>query len=79
MKNKLLVLLSLIALASCADQTKRQAHLQSVYPHSKIEPATGMIQQNGFDFIAIDTTGQIIAASYYPFSETKIMTLRNIR
>ena len=79
MKNKLLILALLIGLMGCADQTKRQAHLQSVYPKCKIEPATGMIQQNGFDFIAIDTTGQIIAASYYPFSETKIMTLRNIR
>lgn len=79
MKYKLYILAIALVIVGCADQTKRQAHLQSVYPNSKIEPATGMIQQNGFDFIAIDTTGQIIAASYYPFSETKIMSLRNIR
>ena len=79
MKNKFLILALLIALMSCADQTKRQAHLQSVYPKCKIEPATGIIQQQGYDFIVIDTTGQIISAQYYPFSETKIMSLRNIR
>ena len=79
MKSKLMILALLIALASCADQTKRQAHLQSIYPKCKIEPATGMIQQQGYDFIVIDTTGQIISAQYYPFSETKIMGLRNIR
>jgi len=79
MKNKLLILALSIGLMSCADQTKRQSHLQSVYPNCKIEPATGLIQQQGYDFIVIDTTGQIISAEYYPFSETKIMSLRNIR
>ena len=79
MKNKLLILALSIGLMSCVDQIKRQSHLQSVYPNCKIEPATGLIQQQGYDFIVIDTTGQIISAEYYPFSETKIMSLRNIR
>lgn len=46
---------------------------------NKIEPATGLIQREGYDFIIIDTTYQIIAVQYYPFSETKISSLRNIR
>ena len=54
MKNKLLILALSIGLMSCADQIKRQSHLQSVYPNCKIEPATGLIQQQGYDFIVID-------------------------
>lgn len=79
MKNTLSLITLALLLLGCADQTKRQAHLQSIYPKCKIEPATGIIQQQGYDFIVIDTTGQIISAQYYPFSETKIMSLRNIR
>jgi hypothetical protein len=77
---KKLTLLALITLlVSCADQTKRQQHLQKIYPGCKVEPATGLIQQNGYDFIVIDTTNQIIAVDFYPFSESKIHALRNIR
>lgn len=74
------ILFSLCLLfTGCADQNKRQRYLQSVYPTCKVEPATGIIQHNGYDFIVIDTTDQIIAVSFYPFSETKISSLRNIR
>lgn len=66
-------------ISSCADQVKRQKHIQSLYPNCKVEPATGLIQQNGYDFIVIDSTMQIIAVDFYPFSETKIKALRNIR
>lgn len=76
--KKVLVLVSVI-LMSCADQTKRQQHLTKLYPAAKIEPATGIIQQNGYDFIVIDSSMQIIAVEFYPFSETKILNLRNIR
>lgn len=78
MKKSILIVLAL-ALIGCADQTKRQKYLQSTYPKCKVEPATGLIQQDGFEFIVIDTTNQIIAVDFYPFSETKIMSLRNIR
>lgn len=79
MKNKVLAVALLLGLTGCVDQTKRQSHLMSIYPSCKVEPATGLIQQNGYDFIVIDTTGQIIAVNFYPFSETKISSLRNIR
>jgi hypothetical protein len=77
--KRVIYLLFAISLLGCADQNKRQRHLQSLYPNCKIEPATGLIQQNGYDFIVIDSTNQIIAVDYYPFSETKIANLRNIR
>lgn len=75
----LLYITCLLCLASCADQTKRQNHLKTIYPNCKVEPATGIIQRDGYDFIVIDSTLQIIAVDFYPFSETKINFLRNIR
>ena len=77
--KKLLFLLLVILMTSCADQVKRQKHLEKLYPNYKVEPATGFVQQNGFDFILIDSTNQIIAVNFYMFSETKIWALRNIR
>lgn len=64
---------------SCADQQKRHEYLKSIYPTSRVEPATGLIQQNGYDFIVIDSTNQIIAVGFYAFSETSIRHLRNVR
>lgn len=66
-------------MVSCADQNKREKHLKSIYPKCKVEPATGLIQRDGYDFIVIDSSFQIIAISYYPFSESKIASMRNIR
>ena len=77
--KKLIVLALSLSLTGCADQSKRQQHLQTLYPTCKVEPATGLIQREGYDFIVIDSTLQIIAVRYYPFSETKISSLRNIR
>ena len=68
-----------LLISSCADQTKRQQHLQSIYPKSRVEPATGLIQHSGYEFIVLDSAMQIIAVDFYPFSETKIRSLRNIR
>jgi hypothetical protein len=53
--------------------------LKSIYPECKVEPATGIIQRDGYDFIVIDTSFQIIAVRFYPFSEKAISDLRNIR
>lgn len=69
----------LIFLNGCADQVNRQKHVQKLYPNCKVEPVTGLIKQNGYDFIVIDSTNQIIAVDFYIFSETKIRNLRNIR
>lgn len=79
MNKKILILVAVITLCGCADQTKRQEHLQKRYPKSKVEPSTGLIQQDGYEFIIIDSNNQIIAVSFYPFSESKILNLRNIR
>ena len=78
MKKSILIGLA-FALIGCADQTKRQKYLQTTYPKCKVEPATGLIQREGYEFVVIDSTNQIIAVNFYPFSETKIMSLRNIR
>jgi hypothetical protein len=77
--SKIILTFSLLLLVSCADQIKRQKYLDSAYPKCKIEPATGLIQQQGYDFIVIDSTMQIIAVEFYPFSESKISFLRNVR
>lgn len=78
--KKLITLLTItIFLSSCVDQNQRWNNLKKMYPNSIVEPATGIIKNQGYDFIIIDTNNQIIAVSYYPFSETKISNLRNIR
>jgi len=81
MKKKLffLFLLASLAFVGCADENKRMQYLKNAYPNSKVEPATGLIQQSGYEFIVIDSTGQIIAVSFYIGSETKICSFRNIR
>lgn len=70
---------AILTLTSCADQVKRQRHLQSLYPNCKVEPSTGLIQQQGYEFIVIDSNNQIIAVNFYFGSETKIASLRNVR
>jgi len=77
--KQILFLLLFTLTVSCTDQVNRQKHLQKLYPNCKIEPATSIIKQSGFDFIVIDSTNQIIAVDFYMFSETKIWSLRNIR
>lgn len=76
---KKILLLSLLLLTSCADSNKRLNYLKQQFPKCKVEPSTGLIQQQGYDFIVIDTTNQIIAISFYGFSETKISGMRNVR
>lgn len=79
MKKTILILLFGALLFSCADQNKRQEYLKKIYPKHKIEPSTGLIQQQGYEFIIIDSTNQIIAVDFYLGSESKIFALRNIR
>lgn len=66
-------------MTSCTDENKRLEYLKKTFPHCKVEPATGMIKDHGYDFIYIDSTNQIVAVSFYSFSETKIRGFRNIR
>lgn len=78
--KKLLVLLSTIFILSCTDEQKRMKDCQSKFPGKIVEPATGMIQQEVYEFIVIDTVNlQIIAIKYRPFSEKAISNMRNIR
>lgn len=79
MKKIFIALFAIAALASCADQVKRKEYVEQMFPKYKVEPATGLIQQSGYQFVLIDSTNQIIAVAFYPMSETKIASLRNIR
>jgi hypothetical protein len=78
MRKLIFAALATIAI-SCADATKRQQHLAGLYPGCKVEPATGLVQQNGYEFMVVDSVGQMIAVQFYPWSETKVMKLRNVR
>lgn len=73
------LIIGILLLTSCADSNKRLEFLKTQYPNSKVEPATGLIQQQGYEFIIIDSTLQIIAVDFYLFSETKVYALRNVR
>lgn len=79
MKKILLILGITLFVSSCTDESVRQKHLQKIYPNYKVEPSTGLIQQYGFEFTMIDSAGQMIAVSFYPWSETRICKLRNVR
>lgn len=79
MRKTILTTILAIIFVSCADQSKRQKFLEKEYPNSKVEPSTGLVQREGYEFIIIDSTNQIIAVSFYPFFENKISSMRNIR
>ena len=79
MKRIVFLTMLIAMMSSCADQNKRLQSLKKMYPKCKVEPSTGLIQNQGYEFVVIDSTNQIIAVSFYPFSETKIQSLRNIR
>lgn len=79
MKKIILFAIAALSILSCADQNKRLHNLKKMYPHCKVEPATGLIQNQGYDFIVIDTAMQIIAIDFYLGSETSIYRMRNIR
>ena len=77
--KKVILITTILFFSSCANQINRQKNLEKMYPKCKVEPATGLIQKNGYNFIVIDTNTQIIAVSFYLGSESKIYDLRNIR
>lgn len=79
MRKITLAILIIGMMVGCTDQNKRMQNLKAMYPNHKIEPATGLIQNQGYSFILIDSNYQITAVSFYPFSETKIESIRNIR
>lgn len=77
--NLIVLIFSVFLLFSCVDQNKRLEHAKKTFYPAKVEPATGLIQNQGFDFIVIDSANQIIAIDYWEFSETRISRMRNIR
>lgn len=77
--KKLVVLLGVLVLSSCVDESSRLRNLTKMYPNCKVEPSAGLIKSSGYDYIVIDSTNQIIAVQFYPFSDTKISNFRNIR
>jgi hypothetical protein len=74
------LIIAIIFLTGCAQPNNQMDYLIKKFPHTVVEPATGLLQQHGYEFIMEDTVKkQIYAVSFYPFSETKISSIRNIR
>lgn len=76
---KSIIIILFLFLIGCADANKQLEFLKTKYPNCKVEPATFLVQRYGYEFIVIDSNFQIIAVSFYPNSETKISSMRNIR
>lgn len=77
--KKVLIVLIVFLLTSCVDEFNRMENLKKRFPNCKIEPATGLIKQSGYDYIAVDSLGQMIAIDFYTFSDNKIWNFRNVR
>jgi hypothetical protein len=78
--KKLLLILPILWLTSCVDQMDRLADAQKKYPKCVIQPTTSLLARNGYDIMVEDTiSNQIYVIQYYPFSTTKIISIRNIK
>ena len=77
--KKIILITSILFFSSCVNEINRQKNLEKMYPNCKVEPATGLIKQGGYGYIVIDSNMQIIGVSFYPWSESKISNLRNVR
>lgn len=78
MKN--LIILSTILLTSCVSTYDRIEDCKKKYPNSIVTPSTNLLVKRGYEITIEDTiTKQIYAISYYPFSNTKISSIVNIR
>jgi hypothetical protein len=78
--KKTLLLLAVLALTSCVNQMDRLRDAQKKYPKCIVQPTTSMLARDGYDIMVEDTiTNQIYVVSYYPFSTTKISSIRNIK
>lgn len=78
--KKLLLILPILFLTSCVDQMDRLADAQKKYPKCVIQPTTSLLARDGYDIMVEDTiSNQIYVIQYYPFSTTKIMSIRNIK
>ena len=78
--KKTLLLLSLLWLSSCINQMDRLTDAQKKYPKCVIQPTTSLLARDGYDIMVEDTiANQIYVLSYYPFSTTKLVSIRNIK
>lgn len=78
--KKILILLPLLWLSSCIDQMDRLTDAQKKYPKCVIQPTTSLLARDGYDIMVEDTiANQIYVLSYYPFSTTKLASIRNIK
>jgi hypothetical protein len=78
--KKTLLLLAVLALTSCVNQMDRLRDAQKKYPKCIVQPTTSMLARDGYEIMVEDTiTDQIYVVSYYPFSTTKISSIRNIK
>jgi hypothetical protein len=79
MKTTILAL-AVLALTSCVNQMDRLRDAQKKYPKCIVQPTTSMLARDGYEIMVEDTiTNQIYVVSYYPFSTTKISSIRNIK
>jgi len=77
---KKILLLATLALTSCVNQIDRLNDAQKKYPKCIVQPSTSLLAREGYEIMVEDTiNNQIYVLSYYPFSSTKIYSIRNIK
>jgi len=77
---KKILLLAILALTSCVNQIDRLNDAQKKYPKCIVQPSTSLLAREGYEIMVEDTiNNQIYVLSYYPFSSTKIYSIRNIK
>jgi hypothetical protein len=77
---KKILLLAVLALTSCVNQIDRLNDAQKKYPKCIVQPSTSLLAREGYEIMVEDTiNNQIYVLSYYPFSSTKISSIRNIK
>ena len=78
--KKLLLVLAVLALTSCVNQMDRLKDAQKKYPKCIVQPTTSLLAREGYQVMVEDTiANQIYVLDYYPFSTTKISSIRNIK
>lgn len=80
MKKLSFVLILALLFASCIDYTKRYDTCKKKFPGMVVTPATGLLAQSGYQFLAEDTVNnQLYAIMFGEFSETRIADVRNVK
>lgn len=78
--KKILLVLAVLTLTSCVNEMDRLRDAQRKYPKCIVQPATSLLAREGYEIMVEDTIeNQIYVLSYYPFSTTKISSIRNIK